>query len=122
MGKSWAQTLQEICDHYEHKALTGKVQRLNFNQQEMKNWRLKFLEPDFDFELRDEFFDYDENDEASVEKADKKIEQYMKKKYEREKSKGRLKTALEFGHHDESDDEEVNQTIMERKFWANNFS
>ena len=40
----------------------------------------------------------------------------MQKKYQREKSKNRLKTALQFGHHDESDDEEVNQTIMERKY------
>ena len=102
--------------------MSTKHSQVQFNKQEIVILRPKLLEPDFDFELRDEFFDYDENDEASIEKADKKIEQYMKKMYEREKSKGRLKTALDFGHHDKSDDEEVNQTIMERKFWANKFS
>ena len=58
MSKLWAHRLQEICEYYEHKAHTGSlcpVRKFCFTTDS--------LEPDFDFAMRDGFFDYDEYDE-----------------------------------------------------------
>ena len=63
MSKSLAQRLQEICEFYEHKAHAGSlcpVRKFLFYDWFLRLWG---SEPDFDFEMRDEFFDYDEYDE-----------------------------------------------------------
>ena len=50
-GRGFARDLQRITEEFERRART---------------------EPDIDFEIRDEFIDYDESDEEQVEKIDKK--------------------------------------------------
>ena len=73
-------------------------------------------EPDIDFEIRDEFIDYDESDEEQIEKIDRKFEQYLEKKKRHEERKGRLKLGKEWGGIDHLDLEEtVEQSIIESK-------
>ena len=73
-------------------------------------------EPDIDFQIRDEFIDYDESDEEQIEKIDRKFEQYLEKKKRHEERKGRLKLGNEWGGIDHLDLEEtVEQSIIESK-------
>ena len=83
--------------------------------------QLAKTEPDFDFDLRDEFFDYDGSDDEQEEKYNRKIEQYLEKKMKREENKGRLKLAHEWGGVDHPDLEQtVEQSIIESKIFRFN--
>ena len=94
-GRGFGRDLQRITEEFERRART---------------------EPDIDFEIRDEFIDYDESDEEQVEKIDKKFEQYLEKKKRHEERKGRLKLSNEWGGIDHPDLEEtVEQSIIESK-------
>ena len=96
MNRGFAADLQRITEEFERRAHT---------------------EPDIDFEIRDEFVDYDESDEEQIEKIDKKLEHYLEKKKKHEGAKGRLKLANEWGGIDHPDLEEtVEQSIIESKF------
>ena len=77
--------LQSIIEKYEHLAHT---------------------EPDTDFRLRDEFCDYDENDEEAIKRADQKLEDYLAKLYKHEKARGRLRRAVDYDHVDDFDNDE----------------
>ena len=95
MNFGFARDLQRIAQEFEHRART---------------------EPDFDFEIRDQFIDYDESDEEQIEKIDRKLEQYLEKKKRHEERKGRLKLSNEWGGIDHPDLEEtVEQSIIESK-------
>ena len=95
MNFGFARDLQRIAQEFEYRART---------------------EPDFDFEIRDEFIDYDESDEEQIEKIDRKLEQYLEKKKRHEERKGRLKLSNEWGGIDHPDLEEtVEQSIIESK-------
>merc|ERR1711970_1017600 len=75
-------------------------------------------EPDFDIELRDEFFDFDTSNESSVEKANKKLEQYMEKKRSNEERKGRLKLSKEWNKENINEQDleaTVDRNILERQ-------
>merc|ERR1712131_132343 len=92
---NFGKSLMKIAEEFEQRALT---------------------EHDFDFEIRDEFIDYDESDEEQIEKIDRKLEQYLEKKKRHEEKKGRLKLGNEWGGIDHLDLEEtVEQSIIERQ-------
>ena len=98
---TFGRDLQRIIEEFEHRALT---------------------EPDIDFELRDEFFDYDESDEEQIEKIDRKFQNYLDKKRKHEKKKNRLKLGNEWGGDDHVDLEQtVEQSIIESKLTTEKF-
>ena len=92
---NFGRDLLQIAEDFEHRALN---------------------EPDMDFELRDEFFDYDEGDDERIEKIDRKFEHYLVKKKKHEQKKNRLRLGNEWGGIDHEEMEEtVDETIIESK-------
>jgi len=75
-------------------------------------------EPDYDIELRDEFFDWRDDDEEGIEKANEKLEQFLAKKQKHEEKRQRLKNSHQWQTDFEKSrnlEDTVNQTITIRK-------
>ena len=75
-------------------------------------------EPTYDIELRDEFFDWSDDDEEAIENANQKLEQYLDKKQKHEEKRNRLKNSRQWQTDFEKSrniEETVNQTITIRK-------
>ena len=77
----------------------------------IKKYEAKAEEPDFDMELRDEFFGWQDDDEESIDKYEAKLEQYMNKKKRHEQQRCRLKTSREYETQYEIDHDDLDQTV-----------